>query len=442
VNLAFARFVIFAVIALRFSTETYVAFAQLPRELLRPPIGMGWALPLVPLEPEGVRALALVLRLSAVAAALGLATRVSTVLATLAAGLFFAIPHLFGHVGHDRHHLIWFAALLAASPCGDRLSLDALWRRFRRGPAEAPPGPAVRYGFPLRAILLVMGAAYFFSGFWKLASIGVGWFWSDSLNNLAAKLAWAGLGGHPDVIRRFPWLAPVGGLGTVAFELGFVFLVVSSRAGRIVALVAAFAFHIGTFFLLGISFGHLLYCYLGLIDVAGLARRFGLARAEANRPEPSRVALPMRATALVVIGGVALFGALRVGNGWPFACYPRFDVRHTPRVTSYVVEGRGPSGERLRLHDGELGGPLLGRHFYNLLRANQARVAGLEDADGREPRWRAACTFLWGHHPALRDATAVRFLLDDVDVSADGGHGRILRERELFACAPPSEKGR
>ena len=111
-NLACARIIVFAVIAWRFSTDTMVAFAELPPELIRMPIGMGWLRDAVPTDPEHVRWLAALVRASGAAAAAGLFTRVSTWVATLSACLLFVIPNMFGHVGHDRHHLIWFAAIL------------------------------------------------------------------------------------------------------------------------------------------------------------------------------------------------------------------------------------------------------------------------------------------------------------------------------------------
>ncbi len=431
INLGFARLVVFAVIGIRFWTASYVAAAQIPDALLQPPLGFGWALALVPRDPAAVERLALLLRVAALAAALGLFTRVTTVVATAAALLLFVIPHLFGHVGHDRHHLVWFAAILAASPCGDALSLDAWWRRRRGVPV---PRPAVRYGFPLRAILLVMGIAYFFSGFWKLASCGLAWFTSDSLANLTAKAGYTGIGARPEWTRAYAWLTHVGGAIGLTFELSFLALVVTSRLGRVAALVMAFVFHLGVYLLLGISFAHLLYCYLAFIDVGGLWRR--LTGVATPAPDPgARVGLASGTVAASVALGVFAFGAAHLGNGWPFAGYPRFDTLHTPLLTSYVLEGRRRDGSVVRLHDAGLGVPPLGRHLFNILRANQNRVPGLEEPGGREPRWRAACTFFWRQDPRLHGATSVRFILEDLDLTEPTP--RRLRERALFECAPP-----
>lgn len=452
-NLAFTRLVVFSVIATYVPIHTVASFAQLPSDVVRMPIGMGWALPWMPRTPESAIVLGEVMRVSAAAAALGFVTPLSTWLAALSSCFFLVIPHMFGHVGHDRHHLVWFALLLAASPCGDRLSVDAALRAFRRrraGVPAAPPAPAPRYGFPRRCMLLTMGVAYFFAGFWKLAAVGVDWFRTDNLAYLAAKLAWAGVTDLGANIAAHTWLMRAGAFGTIGFELGFLFALFS-RWGRVAALGGAFVFHAATFVFLGISFGSLLYCYVGLLDVAGALRPrrdaeeaqglLGVSpepRAPSGTPgtRPRRPSLPAYAVAVVVLGGNLLFGVLRIGDGWPFACYPRFDVLQTSLFTSYVIEGETASGTPLRLHDGELGGPL-GRHFYNIFRATQARVGGVEQADGREPRWRALCTFAWGHDPRLRGARTLRFVLEDVDVAADRGRGRVVDRRLLFPCTPP-----
>lgn len=436
-NLAWTRFVVFGVIATRISVAHIAAFAQLPAEIVRVPVGMGWAQPWIPRSPDAIAALGWTMRVAAAAAALGAATRLTSWIAAITACVLLVIPHMFGHVGHDRHHLVWFALLLAASPCGDRLGVDAAVRAFRRRGAardSTSSAPAPRYGFPRRSMLLVMGVAYFFAGFWKLAAAGVDWFRSDSLALLAAKLAWAGIANPTLHAAAHPLLVRAAALGVVCFEIGFVFAIFS-RLGRKLAIGAAFAFHTVASALLGISFGTLLYCYVGLADVAGWLRRMGAltagpTSAASNTAFPSRVAY---ATATLVIGGNLLFGALRIGDGWPFACYPRFDVLQSSLFTSYVLEGETTSGTRVRLQDAELGGAF-GPHFYNLFRANQARGGGLEDVDGREPRWRALCTFAWSHDPRLRGAHDVRFVLEDIDVAADAGRGRVLGRRVVFTC--------
>lgn len=57
-------------------------------------------------------------------AVLGYRSRIALSVLALSAFYAFAISQLGGAVLHDMH-LLWFAALLAASPCGDALGWDA-----------------------------------------------------------------------------------------------------------------------------------------------------------------------------------------------------------------------------------------------------------------------------------------------------------------------------
>lgn len=81
----------------------------------------GWAsclrhLPITPELVTGVRAV-----MCRVHAGAGLFSRTSFALVTVSAAYVLLIPQLGGAVFHD-HHLLSFAALLAASPCGDASS--------------------------------------------------------------------------------------------------------------------------------------------------------------------------------------------------------------------------------------------------------------------------------------------------------------------------------
>jgi hypothetical protein len=295
----------------------------------------------------------------------------------------------------------------------------------------------VRYGFPVRAMLLTTGVAYFFSGFWKLASVGPAWIWSDNLANLAARLAWSGFAGRFWIFERYAWLGPLAAFGTVAFELGFLAMVLVSLPTRILAIAAAFAFHLGTYLLIDISFGSLLLCYLAQIDVAALLVRAGLVPPAVVETADRGLRPASRAAGLLVVGGVALLGAARIGDGWPLAGYPRFDTRYTREFTSYVLVGTTGDGRTIRVHDAQLGVPPLSRHFFNVLRANQNRVPAFEEVDGREARFRAGCTFVWQRHPALREAREVRFVFEDVWLGARRSEARVVRDRVLFECSPP-----
>lgn len=77
---------------------------------------------------------------SALAAMVGFRARTAAGIWAVLAVWTLGIPNLYGKVDHY-HHLVWFAVLLASSPCADALSLD---RARRRAPN---PTVHVRYGF-------------------------------------------------------------------------------------------------------------------------------------------------------------------------------------------------------------------------------------------------------------------------------------------------------
>jgi len=463
VNLGVARIAV--CLALLKSTESgyLVHPTMLPHELIRVPIGMGWLQPLIPTHSESATALLWAVRVAAACAALGLVTRLSTAVAALGTLFLFVIPNMYGHVAHVHHHLVWFTALLAASPCGDALSVDAWWRRMR-GRAPVRPRRAPCYGFPLRAMAVVLGVSYFFAGIWKVVVGGPEWIFSNNLAYLAAKQAFSANGVDPVVgdqlvgVVAYPWtehftarrvveppawLGRVGGMFTIVFELGFVFAILTPR-GRLVAALAGAAFHNSTRVFAGIGFDELLLCYPFLIDVDGLARwvraRIGWdvpTRDDAmeisgeGQAQPSRLLV---AVAAFLILGNTVFGMLRIGRGWPFACSPRFDVVHSPLYTSYVVSGVRPDGTQIHVRDGGLGGPIFGRRLRELFRARQYHLPGTEQADERLRRWQILCAVVWNHHPSLVDATDVRFSLVDVDLSNGSAAPHVLGEHELFHC--------
>jgi hypothetical protein len=471
INLGVARIAVFLAVAWSTDVAYLVHPMTLPHELIRVPIGMGWLQPLIPIRPASALALLWLVRVSALCAALGLATRLSTAVAALGTLFLFAIPNLYGHVAHVHHHLVWFTALLATSRCGDALSLDAWWRRVRgRGPRRLGPAPC--YGFPLRAMAVVLGVSYFFAGFWKVAVGGPDWIFSNNLVYLAAKQGFSANGADPvvgdqivgpvaafswtelltsrRVLEPPPWLARVGGLFTIVFELGFLFAILSPT-GRLVAALAGVAFHNFTRVFAGIGFDELLLCYPFLVDVDGwarwLGRRLGWVvaashhtgeTADRSRAQPSA---PLVAMAAFLILGTAAFGLLRIGGGWPFACAPRFEVVHSPLYTSYVVSGVRPDGTQIHVRDGGLGGPIFGRRLRELFRARQYHLPGTEQPGERLRRWHVLCAVVWNHHPSFVDATDVRFSLVDVDLSRGSANPRVIGERESFHCDRADERG-
>lgn len=260
-----------------------------------------------------------VMAAASVVAMLGCFSRVSA--AVVAALLFYVWGAFqwYGKVDHH-HHVLWFALVLAASPCGDALSVDALLRR-RSAPAE----PALAYGLPLRMCMLLMGVAYFFPGFWKIWRSGFDWFLGETPFN-QIYLKWHMIGDWMPAFRidQHPWLVRAGALGTILFELSFIFLIFGRRTIWLAA-AAGVVFHTSLNVLMRHGFETLRNCYLVFVPWHGLLARLRLLPPAVPRPVIRRSALPaaLVGTALVLVNASA--GARRLQDGWPIACYPLFD---------------------------------------------------------------------------------------------------------------------
>ena len=421
-NLGAFRIVVFGIFLLDVVWTPTAFYAGLPPVLQRPPPGLGWLPRLLPVTPEAVHVVRLVFLPACTLAILGLLTRPAGVVALLTGAYLLAVPQLF-KVYADLH-ILWFVALLAVSPCADVLSLDAL--RARRG---VPPTPSRAYALPLRFVWLLIAAIYFFPGFWKLWVTGLGWVSAENMQHHMFQ-KWHEFGDWTPALRvdRVPPLLLLGALGTVAFELGFVALVVSRRL-RPLAAAAGLAFHNLTWLFFGISFWFLQLAYVALIDWAAL-----LARPQRGRP-PAPAAHEDRVPwAIALVGSLLLLGAVATGTRlveflWPFMLYPTFaSVEGTTRmqlaVRAVEATGRERDVELRRLNDA------LPERF------EPARLYGLVDRmigdpePVREQKLAALWTVLAPGDPTLGTARAIRFYREKVSVVPERRHDAPL-EREL-----------
>ena len=382
VNLAVLRGVV-GIVWLRLpDLHGAVRWAGLPEEVRVVPVGIGWLVQSVPIGVEPVRFAYLVLIAAVIAGTLGVATRLSWAIATVLGLYVLAIPQLAGSVFHY-HHLVWFAALLAASPSGDALSIDG-WLARRRG--VAVPDRAVAYGLPIRIAWVLIGLIFFFPGLWKLITSGGEWIFSDNLrNHMWAK--WAQMPGFTPLARvdRVPWLVQLGAFFVVLLELSFLPLVLFRRT-RLVAVGAALVFHQLTAHLMGLRFPALWLCYVVFVDWERVARWVGRELAPRG-PVPARSARTVRLTAVVgavLIAGAATFGGLGISEAWPFACYPKFDRIARARLPALEVELAYPDG--------------------------RTYVVPVEQMspEGRSQRWWALSWSLMGSHESAR-ASSARF---------------------------------
>lgn len=275
-SLAVFRIVLFSQILIAIDDLNLPLYADIPSELQVAPLGAGWLLRLVPIGPIWLEGSANLLRLCCLGAIVGLYSRACALLAVIIGVYVLGVPQFFGKVNHY-HHLLWFGAILAASRCGDALSLDAAIASIRRADRAvlAAPSPSRAYALPLRFTWLLIGLMYFFPGFWKLWTSGVDWIWSDNLK-FTMYGRWVELGGWmpPFRIDRYPLLCKLGAMATVGFEVSAIFLVFSQRL-RLLVPLGGFVFHNVTYLFMRIYFTYLVRCYVAFFDWERIFRWIG-----------------------------------------------------------------------------------------------------------------------------------------------------------------------
>ena len=354
VNLAVFRIAVFSLLIV--SADTYLAakYADLAAGLDRPPTGMGWLHPYLPISSDLAQNAQTLFVTSCWFALFGLWTRSAAWVATISGIYLLGLPQFAGTVRHY-HHLLWFTALLAASPSGDSLSLDRLIRVWRGRESAEAHEPSLSYGLPIRMIWILVGMIYFFPGFWKWWNAGLDWALSDNIIH-QMHWKWAQNGGWTPPVRvdLYPWLCHLGALWVMVIEVLFLPLQFFPRA-RIPLLISVTAFHwlAAEFFL--IAFPSLWLCYLGLLNWSStLGRMEERLLSVVGNPSIIPVSKPFRLRATKIVGtiiiiGTFMAGATRTISGWPFACYPTFDNQVSEGMPALFVYQVKEDGQRNRL---------------------------------------------------------------------------------------------
>ena len=277
-NLAVFRLIFyataFALVAVPESQARH--FADLPRSLMFPPWGTGRVAPHIPLSPDLARIAFIALLASSVLAAIGLMTRLASIVFLVAMTYYLTLPQLFGKVDHY-HIVVWVAAVLAFSPTADALSVDSMIRSALARPngrtlAVGIPRD-VAYARPLRLTWLLIAIGYLGPGLWKYRTAGLEW---ASASNMRAIMydKWYEIDGYrPFVpIQKVGLFLTLGALGTLLFETGFVFLI-WHRYTRPIAAAMGIFFHSMTILLLQISFYSTQILYVSFVNWEWLSLR-------------------------------------------------------------------------------------------------------------------------------------------------------------------------
>ncbi len=309
--------------AVLFSTELHAGprFAALPAALRVAPEGLGWFAHAVPVSEPIARAALAVAVFGAVATLVGVYARLASAVLLAATFYLLAAGQLGGTVLHDMH-LVWFVAVLAASPCADVWSVDAWWARREGRPL--PLRGARAYGLPVWTARALLACVYFFPGLHKVLAQGPAW---ASAGNLAAQLRWKWFewGEVPGFrLDEHPALLVAGGVAVLAFELGFP-LLLATRRTRAVAAVGGVAFHLATQALLRIPFSSLWLCYPVLLE-------WPLRSAPPAGQRAGRAPAAAYAVCAALLAGAVVQGLRGKTDAFPFACYPTFAPRPADEI--------------------------------------------------------------------------------------------------------------
>jgi hypothetical protein len=303
------------------------------------PEGLGWFVRYVPINGTLATTAQIIVAFAALCAIAGVRARLCFGALAVVGFYLFAIAQLAGHVFHD-NHLLWFCALLAASPCADVLAVDG------RRPLAAE---GREYAVPLLAVRLLLAAIYFFPGLHKLLTSGLDWALSDNLR-FQLYWKWAQYGVVPRLrLDAYPWLLQLGGLFVLAFELSFAPLLLFRRT-RTAAAVAGLAFHLLSYLVFGLLFASLWLCYVALVDWRPLLRGVlpgaerWAAEPELEPPISRRQLRPTIIVGALLLAGAVVQGARGQMRSYPFSCYPTFQwiaAREMPDLIIVVVDDGG-----------------------------------------------------------------------------------------------------
>ena len=239
-------------------------YALFPPEFYQPRSFFAWlSMPMPSWEVMGW--LVTAFEISVILAAVGLLTRLAT-LAAFVLGLYvLGLQFNYGYL-HWAHAIVPIVmGILALSPCGDALSLDALLRSFTRGKAADTGG---QYRWPIQLVRLVFVTVFLAAGLAKLRQSGLEWVLSDTLRNYFLEnqyvfrsegaAAWSHV--LADWLIAHPGLCKGLAIGVLVVELSTPAALFSRRA-RQWLIPLLFLFQVGNALLLYQDFS---FAYLGL----------------------------------------------------------------------------------------------------------------------------------------------------------------------------------
>lgn len=265
--------------------------------------------------------------------ALGLCTRVSTMVSWLSAVALVSFDVSFTATWSHHNNLPLIAQLtFVFARSGDALSLDALYRRLRKlAPREVPGG----YQWSLRLVQLAVALMFFGAAMAKLYFSGgtLAWAMSDNLRHqLLARFDWIGVPrtAAAEWLLQESWRYRVAALGNLCMQIGPVLSVFLVRRPILRALAGSV--FVVEVLALGVVMDLWNVHWLPLAAVfVDWDRLLGPGAAAPSGEASERLVLPARATAksafialFLLYDAVVLAGLDQRLRTYPFSAYPMF----------------------------------------------------------------------------------------------------------------------
>ncbi len=195
-----------ALLGARIALGPYRGLAGQPAALFRPPLVLGWLHAMPPLDV--IVAVQVVGTVAACLAIVGWRYRAFLLVAWVSLLLLGGLRESRGKLQHNDVLILLVVVPFLLAPLGAR------WR-------DRLPSP--RFGWPIRTALVVIAAAYFFTGFGKLLSSGPAWVFSDNMQMILFQAA-ENTRAPTDVVALFiaqrPVLSVAVAAATLVIELG------------------------------------------------------------------------------------------------------------------------------------------------------------------------------------------------------------------------------
>lgn len=271
--------------------------AELPSPLIYPPPGPFLLLDSFP-PTVVVWSTAALMVVASVGVLLGAYTRASSLVLGMTIIVLDGILFSLGKIDHGRILLFITPLVLAFSPWGEQMSVDA---------GRLPPRPngRERTGFSLALLALFVGFAMFSAAPPKVVG---GWLDTSTQAAYGHLFENFHINGRRDLLARLALSSrstlfwEIQDWVTVVFEAGFLLAVARRRVFKLFC-AAAVLFHLGVLLVLNISFVHQLIVYAAFLP---LGRWFSV-------PDHGDSQLTPRAIAIVLVSTVAASAAIQLG---------------------------------------------------------------------------------------------------------------------------------